>query len=472
MPFVRALEARATVIVDDIVIHRPDGGRVYIRAQARPVFVAGEDVISHVVIAFIDITREVTHEAARVEAEARLARAHRMESVGSLAGGVAHDFNNLLAVVRLLTSSLRRTERDALRLEDLRSIDEVVDSAAALTRSLLAFAGRGKTRSERVPLDAIAGAILDILGRAVDKRIAVRSELSSRADVVGDGSQLEQVLMNLVVNARDALPDTGNILVKTYRLDVDEVTAKRMGRLTPGEHVALEVHDDGTGIDPSIRERIFEPYFTTKTTGQLRGTGLGLATVYGIVEGHGGAIEVLDNVPRGTLVRVLLPVAPPSAPPRRERNATLGAAESATGTVLLVEDEPLVRDAARRALVGLGYTVLVAVDGVEAVEVFRAQAGEIDVVVLDMVMPRMGGRATYRALREIDPDVLVVLTTGYARNEEAEGILDLGVRELLAKPYRLEALADVLRRLVEESTRRRAGASPEGASAGVSGGAR
>ncbi len=453
LPFVRALVARRDVVIDDIVIHRPDGGRVYVRAHANPIFLdETRETISHVVIAFFDISREVELERQRADAEARLARAQRMESVGNLAGGIAHDFNNLLAVVRLLAGSLKRGERDPLRLDDLRRIDEVVDSAAGLTTSLLSFAGRGTARAERVSLTVIARSILDIVGRAVDRRISVRSDLGVGCDVVGDPSQLEQVLMNLVVNARDAVSETGTIQIRTYMTSVDDGRAAQLGRLRPGPHVVLEVRDDGAGIDPAIRERVFEPYVTTKTAGPTRGTGLGLSTVFGIVEAHGGAIELVDEVPRGTVARVWLPAAPPSS---ASRAASTHDAASGAGseTILLVEDEEAVRTVAARALGMLGYTVITACDGIEAVELFRAEHASIDVVVLDMIMPRMGGRATFRALVEIDPDVPVILTTGYARNEESEAILDLGVRRLVEKPFRIEALHAAIRDVLGERTR-------------------
>jgi two-component system cell cycle sensor histidine kinase/response regulator CckA len=452
MPFVQALRARTTVIVDDIVIHRTDGGRVHIRASAKPIFDdAGE--ITHVVIAFIDISREVAFERSRAQAEANLSRAQRLESVGNLAAGIAHDFNNLLAVIRLLATGLRRTEHDPLRAEDLRRIDEVTESAAKLTRALLGFAGRGKNRSERVSVHRTVESVLEILERAIDKRIAIRTSLRAvPGEVVGDQSQLEQVIMNLVVNARDAMPEQGEIVVRTHDLVLDDAAPIALRRLRPGPHVVLEVSDTGTGIDPAIRDRIFEPYFTTKTTGSNRGTGLGLATVYGIVEAHGGAIEVVDNVPRGTIMRIVLPAAPPSAPPRLELVSAPEAHEGAE-TILLVEDEPLVRDAAKRSLERLGFRVLVAEDGVAAVETFRRQHGEIAAVVLDMVMPRMGGRSTYRALREVDPDVAVVLTTGYALNEEAQGILDLGVRVLVEKPYDADELSAAIAKAIGRSRR-------------------
>ena len=450
MPFVRALAERAPVVVDDIVIHRPDGGRVYIRAHAKPVFLEDGQTISHVVIAFFDTSREVELERRRVEAEAGLARAQRMESIGNLAGGIAHDFNNLLSVVRLLAGSLRKGERDAVRLDDLRRIDDVVDSASGLTRALLASAGRGTSRAERVSVSELARSVLELVSRAVDRRIVIVGEVAPHCDVIGDPSQIEQVLMNLVVNARDAVSETGTIRVVVYATELGDDRAAPFRRLCPGPHVVLEVRDDGAGIDPAIRDRVFEPYFTTKTAGPVRGTGLGLSTVFGIVEAHAGAIELVDDVPRGTVARVYLPAAPLAATTAPAPSAPAPRSAGRGGTLLLVEDEPLVQNAAVRGLRQLGYEVLPADDGIEAVEVFRAHRELIDAVVLDMIMPRMGGRATFRALREIDPAVPVILTTGYAHNDEAESILALGARALVSKPYRIEALDAALRELLDE----------------------
>ncbi len=455
MPFAQALAQQAKVVVDDIVIHRTDGVRVNIRAHAKPVFLAPGGPISHVVISFYDISREVESERQRVEAEARLAKAQRMESIGNMAGGVAHDFNNLLAVIRLLAGSLRRTERDPRRVEDLRSIDDVVDSAAALTRSLLSFAGRGPARADRVSVSMLAGSIVEIVSRAVDRRIEVIGDLRAGSDVIGDPSRLQQVVMNLVVNARDALPEGGTIAVRVYPVTLSGDEAAPL-RLEPGAYVVIEVGDDGTGIDPAIRDRVFEPYFSTKTEGPIRGTGLGLATVFGIVEAHGGVIHLLDNVPRGTLARVHLPAAaraaeleddtPKAAPPLSDRRMS----------VLVIEDEPLLRATVARGLTTLGHAVLSAEDGVEGVELFRAHHGSLDAVVLDMIMPRMGGRSTYRALAAIDPDVPVVLTTGYARNDESQAILDLGARALLDKPYSVADLTALLSPLVDAHRRLKA----------------
>jgi PAS domain S-box-containing protein len=445
LPFVRALRERAMVVVDDIVIHRHDGRKVYIRAQARPLFDGTSGELTHVAIAFIDITCEVEHSEARAASEARLAAAQRMESVGTLAGGIAHDFNNLLATIEMLSFRLQRDETDPARLAEYAMIQEATRSAADLTRALLGVARRGKHLAAPVSLDQVVRNISELISRTFDKRIELCIETGAGGDVLGDYSQLEQVLMNLLVNARDAMPDGGRLVVRSY----DAVPPAGEPRVTPqdGPHVVLEVSDTGVGIDPSVRHRIFEPYFTTKTGGAVRGTGLGLATVYGIVDAHHGAIEVLDNPPRGTLMRVWLPSVPavvrPAPRARGERQVQTG-----SGTVLVVDDEPLVRRAFARALETLGYDVLLAADGVEAVDLYRERTGAIAAVVLDMVMPRMDGRATYLALRELDPSVSVLLTTGFALNEEAQSILDLGVRAFVPKPCDIETLSHTLARVI------------------------
>jgi len=429
MPFVRALQERRTVIVDDIVIHRHDGGRVSIRAQARPVFdERGE--ITHVVIAFIDITREALAEAARLESEQRLRRMQRMDSIGTLAGGIAHDFNNLLAAVKMMAAVLRRNESDTTKLSYLEQIDHVTDSAAQLTRALLGFAGRGKNLATRVSLHDVTLGVATLMRRALDRRIEIVTDLrAASGDVAGDFSQLEQVLMNLLVNARDAMPGGGRITISTR----DE-----------GGRVVLEVTDEGCGIAPSVRDRIFEPYVTTKSSLE-GGTGLGLATAWGIVENHGGTIVALDAEPRGTTMRVSLPAAPDGVPRAPVVERAAGRAVHGTGTVLVVDDERAVREAVAAALRALGYRVVSAEDGASAVELFREHA-EIDLVLLDMVMPGMDGRATYLALRALRPEVRVVLTTGFALNEEAQRILDLGVREFIAKPFSIETLSQIVAR--------------------------
>ena len=294
MPFVRALQERSVVVVDDLTIHRQDRTRVDVRAFARPVTDAS-GAVTHVVIAFFDITREVAAERARAESEKRLHRAQRLEAIGTLAGGIAHDFNNLIFGIKLIASELAASEPEDDRRASLELIGEITERSAALTRSLLGFARRGKHRAAPVSLDDAIIAMRDMLQRTLSA-IGIDFDLAAthRGTVIGDRSQLEQVVMNLVVNAHDALRDIdiadARIAVRTF---------------SHGESVVLEVSDNGPGIPLEIRDRVFEPYFTTKTKGAERGTGLGLATVYGIVESHHGTVEIADGIGgRGTTSRV------------------------------------------------------------------------------------------------------------------------------------------------------------------------
>ncbi|MEJ7730164.1 MAG: response regulator [Polyangiaceae bacterium] len=453
LPFVAALAARSTITIEDIVIHRHDGRRVFVRAHARPLF-AGE-TITHVVIAFADISREVEAEAARELSEARAIRNQKMESIGKLAGGIAHDFNNLLAAVRVIAGTLRRSEHDAFRLECLDGIEQAAESGVRLTRSLLGFARRGKNLAARVSLDEVVAATAALTRRGIDRRMEIEESLTATRDVLADHSQLEQLVMNLLVNAREAMPAGGRAQVRTRDLDLDELGAARLPPLSPGPHVVLEVEDQGPGIEPGIRDRIFEPYFSTKDSSGARGVGLGLATVLGIVESHGGVIDVLDAPRRGTIMRAIFRAAPGQR--QRPAPAARTSPQPTRGTVLVIDDEKIVLNATSMALRELGYDVIACEEGAAAVRAFTERRADIVAVVLDMVMPRMDGRATYLALRDIDPDVAVLLTTGFALNEEAQRILDLGVRGFLAKPFDLETLSEAVAAItLERSAKGRA----------------
>jgi CheY-like chemotaxis protein len=355
----------------------------------------------------------------------------RMESIGNLAGGVAHDFNNLLGAQKLLVSMLKRLDDDPLRASYIHQIDQITDSATELTRALLGFARRGKHLAQRVSLNDATRSVAALVERVVDRRIEVVTELQAESgDIIGDLSQLEQVLMNLAMNARDVMPSGGTMTIRTR--DV-------------GDAVALEVTDTGPGVDPSIRGRIFEPYFSTKPLGETSGMGLGLATVYGIVETHGGRIEVVDAVPHGTTMRVVFPSAPAYAP--RATEVPVSHLRRGSGVVLVVDDEAAVREASEQALKHLGYDVLAVDSGARAVEVFAERGDDIFAVVLDMVMPGKDGRATYLELKKLKPDVRVLLTTGYALNDEAQHIIDLGVRGFIPKPFTMESLSEALAQL-------------------------
>ncbi|MFN0253653.1 MAG: ATP-binding protein [Kofleriaceae bacterium] len=444
LPFVRALVEKQVVVVDDITIRRPDDTCVDIRAYGRPVTDAA-GVITHVVIAFFDITREVAAEKARAESEQRLHRAQRLQAIGTLAGGIAHDFNNLIFGIKLIAADLAAGESDPERKEALHVIDEITERSATLTHSLLGFARRGKHRAVAVCLSDVVASMADLLRRtASGLELTIELAANNRGCVIGDQSQLEQVIMNLVGNARDALQGTGRVAIRTYDRQLSGPPSPgAIGAASAGAYVVLEVSDDGPGIPADLRERVFEPYFTTKVIGPDRGTGLGLATVSGIVEIHGGSTEIdlgLDG--RGTTMRVYLPVAarrPEPAPPPAKKDPPKG-----SGTILIVDDDAIVRRALARSLSVVGYKTIEASSGPEAIETYRARHAEIGAVLLDMVMPGMSGRSTYLGLREIDSAVGVILMSGYTLNDQVQEILDLGVKSFVTKPHSPELLAQLL----------------------------
>ncbi|TMQ14920.1 MAG: response regulator [Deltaproteobacteria bacterium] len=438
MPFVRALAERRVIVADDLTIHRRDGTRVDIRAVARPV---GEPV-THVIIAFFDVSREVEAERAHAESEQRLRRAQRLEAIGTLAGGIAHDFNNLIFGIKMIAAELAATEPDPKRREAIEQIDDITERSATLTRSLLGFARRGKHRASPVGVNDVVTAMSELFSRTLaGVELTFELEASERGTVVGDQSQIEQVIMNLVLNARDAVQASGRVAVRTRDLgSPSDPDAARF--------VVLEVADDGPGIPAEIRDRVFEPYFTTKTTGPERGTGLGLATVFGIVESHGGSVEIDAGLGgSGTTMRIVLPAA--SRPPPVKSRPTVADLPRGSGMILVVDDDQMVRRVVSSSLNVLGYQTVEAASGPDAVEIYRNRRGEIRAVVLDMVMPGMTGRATYLALREVDPDVAVLLMSGNTLNESVQEILDLGVRNFVTKPYSIATLAKAIAELTQ-----------------------
>jgi two-component system cell cycle sensor histidine kinase/response regulator CckA len=442
MPFERVMRTKAKEVVEDIVVHRHDGSKLYLRVFASPLFDDNGE-ISHVVEAFTDRTREVESEHERAAAERQLQAVQRLESIGSLAGGVAHDFNNLLSIVNLVAAELLEGESDPHRLELIGHLSEVSASAAKLTRGLLGFAQRGKNLGVVLSFNEIVRSVMELATRTFERRIEVKAQLSTEpCSVRGDPAQLEQVVVNLLLNARDAIPGRGTITVRTQ---LRHLPQGGHPVLAAGSYVELLVEDTGTGIEATVRDRVFEPYFTTKTLGARGGTGLGLATVFGVSRTHGGHAEIASTSTAGTVMRVLLPassLSPEVSAPQSGRTVM------GEGLVLVVDDDPLVLKMTVRAVETLGYRVIAATHGAEAVQMFRARQKDIQVVLLDMVMPGMTGREVYVALREQDPQVRVLLTTGYSLNNEAQDLLELGVRDLLPKPFDMVQLSTALQKVL------------------------
>ncbi len=368
--------------------------------------------------------------------EEQFNKVQRMESIGTLAGGIAHDFNNLLmGILGNVSLALMDIPPADPAHERIRNIEQYVQNGIALTRQLLAFARGGRYEVKPVDINALVRE-QDALFRRTYREITLRERLADDLWVTeADPGQIKQVLMNLYVNARQAMPDGGDLFVQTDNVTIGP-DYDRSYEVEPGRYVRITVADTGVGMDETTVQKIFEPFFTTRKMG--RGTGLGLASVYGIVKNHGGFINVYSQKGRGSTFTVYLPAS------RKKIQMTPENAQPVTGgsgTILLVDDEEMIRDIGGAMLEKLGYRVLQASGGRQAIDLYRERHRDIDLVILDMIMPDMGGGDVYDELRHIEPGVRVILSSGYSLNGDAEEILSRGCQAFIQKPFNLNALS-------------------------------
>jgi signal transduction histidine kinase/CheY-like chemotaxis protein/HAMP domain-containing protein len=395
----------------------------------------------------IGVAQDIT-EQRRVEQQ--LIQSQRMEAIGNLAGGIAHDFNNLLtAIIGYLSFVQRRLPPDAPVRDDLTEVERAARRAAGLTSQLLSYARRQMVVPTSVDLNATVASLTPMVRRLVGEDVEVESELAETLGTVRvDPGQLEQVLLNLVANARDAMPSGGSLRLTTRNVAITTSAARTIPEARPGQYVALDVEDTGTGMRPEVQARIFEPFFTTKPPGA--GTGLGLAMCYGIVRQAEGVILVESELGRGTRFSVLLPREGADAGP--EPAVPVATAAPGQETVLLVEDDPTVRVVTGRMLRELGYTVLDAGSASEARTVASTADGRIDILLTDVVMPGGSGRELAEALSLVHPGIPVVFMSGYT----ADVVLRQGVVQdkvaFLSKPFTADALATALRRTLDHAT--------------------
>jgi len=389
-------------------------------------------------------------EAALRQSEDQLRQAQKLEAVARLAAGVAHDFNNLLTAISGHSALLlRQMEPDDPKRRSAEQIEKCAYRAAALTRQLLTFSRRQAVEPRVVKLNDVIRNVERMLKRIIGEDTEFRATLDPAAgSIKADPGQLEQVIMNLAVNARDAMPDGGEIIATTANLAVDETTRKKVPGLNPGHYVKLAIADTGTGMTEEVKAHIFEPFFTTKPPG--KGTGLGLATCFGIVQQSSGHIEVESELGKGTIFRLYFPRVPDAINPAHAEKVATPAARGAE-TVLLVEDEPMVRELAATTLRELGYTVLQAGNGEEGLRVARQHRARIDLVLTDVVMPVMGGKDMAGTLRVLHPSTKVLFTSGYSEEVIGHhGVLRPGVA-FLQKPYLSVTLARRVREVLDET---------------------
>jgi len=391
-----------------------------------------------------DIQPHKDTEEERGRLQERLFQAQKMEALGTLAGGIAHDFNNLLGVILGFASivRLRLAHSDPL-LEFVKMIEQSAERGADLARQLLGLGRQGKRESVPNRVGDVLGRVVRIITSTFDRRIQVQTHTESAPLWVdANPGQLEQAILNLCINARDAMPEGGVLALESSRVTLGEGDSTRPSHCLPGNYARITVRDTGVGIAPHVLGRLFDPFFTTKEPG--KGSGLGLSMVYGMANGAGGFVQVESEVGLGSAFSIHLPLKGPAV--ERGVAARSSVLEAGTGTVLVVDDEPMVLAFIEEALKKLGYKVLTVVDGQQACEVYSSHADQIDMVLLDMVMPGSTGLEVCRRLRGINPKVKVILSSGYSSGDVAREARLAGALGFIGKPYSLEELSSALHR--------------------------
>jgi two-component system cell cycle sensor histidine kinase/response regulator CckA len=398
-----------------------------------------------------DITKAKQPAVERQRLEAQLRQAQKMEAVGTLAGGIAHDFNNLLQAIHGYTELLLLDKKETDSGHDeLQGILRAAKRGAELTQQLLTFSRKEGSELSQLDLNSEVQRTIQLLERTIPKMIEI--EFFPAGDLkpaYADSAQIEQVLLNLAVNAKDAMPDGGKLTLATGNALLDEEFCRTHAGAQPGDYVSLTITDTGRGMDNATLEHIFEPFFTTK--GLAAGTGLGLAMVYGIVKSHGGYIECTSEPERGTSFKIFLPDAGSDPGPERVKPQQSLAPIGGTETILLVDDESFIRDLGEQMLTKFGYRVLTSPDGETALELYLGRADEIDLIVLDLIMPGMGGRKCLERLRELDLKTPVLIASGYPSDRSTRESIEAGAVGFVAKPFKLLRLLEAVRAALDNN---------------------
>jgi len=399
----------------------------------------------------LTMTKDITHWKSLLtkqqKLEEQMLQVQKLESLGVLAGGIAHDFNNILmAVIGHCELAQRRLTIESPAMEHLRQINLAAGRAADLANQMLAYSGKGKFVVEAVDLTQIITEMEHILSVSVSKKATLRYDLThGLPSTEADATQLRQIVMNLIINASDAIGErSGVIAISTGVMDCDRDYLEEIWldeNLSSGSYVYLEVADTGCGIESNTVNRIFEPFFSTKFTGR----GLGMAAVLGIVRGHRGAIKVYTEVGSGSTFKILLPASSLPAVSQKQENPPIPL--NGSGLVLLVDDEATVRNIGAEMLTDFGFETITACDGQEALDIFQEKHNEIKFVLMDLTMPRMGGEEAFREFRRIDPNVKVIICSGYNEQEVSQKFVGKGLAGFLKKPYLLDSLQKMIQKV-------------------------
>ena len=388
-----------------------------------------------------DITDRKKTEDERKKLEEQLFQSQKMESIGRLAGGIAHDFNNILTGIMGYAELLKREFEDTSTGMG-QAVDIILsgaERASDLTQQLLGFARGGKYNPVVLNINEIINDALKVSEKIFEKNIIVKYKLDKKINnIEADKSQTNQVLTNIIINAKDAMPNGGELTLKTENVSIDRQYAKIYPEFKEGNYIKISITDTGIGMSKSVKDRIFEPFYTTK--GKSKGTGLGLATVYGIIKNHNGHINCYSEPEVGTTFTIYLPVSEKEIFIKKKEKRVIAGNE----IILVVDDEPNVRKVVELQLKKLGYEVLAAGDGIEAIKIYKEKKDKIDLVLLDMIMPNMAGKETYLNLKDINSDVKVLLMSGFSQNGRAAEILNMGISGFLQKPFKLFDLSNII----------------------------
>ena len=397
-----------------------------------------------------DISERKSSEEERKRLQDQLLQAQKMEAIGTLAGGIAHDFNNslqsMLGYTQILIFEKGETDPD---LKLLKQIEKATVRSSELTKQLLTFSRKLESQLRPLDLNQEIRQLKKLLERTIPKMIAIETHPGDGLKIInGDPVQIEQMIMNLGINARDAMPDGGRLVIECQNTILDEDYCKMHVGVDPGEYVRLSISDNGKGMNRQTQQHVFEPFFTTKKTGE--GTGLGLAMVYGIMKNHNGHITCTSEPGKGTTFRAYFPVVKEMRRQQPEQARDMGQPPRGKETILLVDDEDFLRDLGKRILTKFGYTVVTAPDGETAVEIFREQAEHISLVILDLIMPGMGGKKCLDLILKENPSARVIIASGYSVEASIKDELELKTRGFVSKPFELNQILSAVRKSLDE----------------------
>jgi nitrogen-specific signal transduction histidine kinase/CheY-like chemotaxis protein len=404
---------------------------------------------------FRDVTERKQAEAKNKEMSEQLQQAQKMEAIGRLAGGIAHDFNNQLMCIMGYAEILSEQLDDNMLKNDAEFIIEATKRAARLTSNLLAFSRKGKYLSEPTNVHKVIEDVFTILERTIDKKISLKKVLNANPDTInGDPTQIQNSLLNLAINARDALPSGGEIIFKTEIVNIEDIkdifkNNDECDKMKKGDYLKISVADNGIGINDDTIKHIFEPFFTTKPIG--KGTGMGLASVYGTTKSHNGLIKVDSKPGKGATFSLFFPLIDNESTFKK-----LAGTVDVTRTlkkeanILVVDDEEIIRILLSRTLSSLGYKVVTCKDGLEALEYYRHSWKDIDVVILDIIMPKMNGNEAFFKMQAINKEIKAIVISGFSIDGEAQDLLDAGVKGFIQKPFETNILSKMLTEILNK----------------------